>query len=181
MPTTWEAQIKAAMPIERYRRGWLLWLVWATLGTAFTLEGVRSSTQVATAFWLTIPFWIAFVAWPIIAVWRYMKDKPLVVRDIIPLATDEIALHFLIERAGITLPEPMLRDYVASTDLAWERFELPEPEIAPRPALGMPFAAWSLGTLENWANNVSELETRQPILKLQTWVRQLSHVDRMRK
>ena len=75
MKSTWESRIESAMPARRYRWGWMLWVIWGTIGTALTLQDAGEHVQVLTSFWLTAPFWIAFVVWPIFVVWRKVPTK----------------------------------------------------------------------------------------------------------
>lgn len=114
MKSTWESRIESAMPARRYRWGWMLWVIWGTIGTALTLQDAGEHVQVLTSFWLTAPFWIAFVVWPIFVVWRKVHDQKLAVKEIEAFAVPSISLSmsYLRERGGVTIPEEIGRAHV---------------------------------------------------------------------
>lgn len=180
MNTTWEARIESAMPAQRYRRGWMLWVIWGTFGTALTLNDTGANAQVLTSFWLTAPFWLAFIAWPIFVLWRRMHDKRLAVREIETFATPDLTMTYLRERDGVTIPEGLLVDYVADSQSDWARFALPEMDIPARPEAGIEEPVWRLESLEKWTDQIPESETYEPILVLRTWIRSVAHAERFR-
>ena len=66
-----EERVKLPMPAARRRRFWLAWLLWAIFGAAVTWSGAPQGTALAMASILTAPFWLLFLAWPVLC----MRDR----------------------------------------------------------------------------------------------------------
>ena len=173
----WERTVESAMPRSRYRRGWLIWFLWGFVGTALTLEGADGGAQLATAFWLSTPFWIAFAFWPVFALWRMLYDRKLAVREIVPFATEALAMSYFRERDGVRIAENLLLDYIAGEGLSESAFGLPAADIDPRPQAGVPVAVWKLATLLTWAGSLPA-DTPPAVARLREWLYALENAER---
>lgn len=172
---TWEDRVQAKMPRLRWRRAWMLWVIWGTLGTALTLEGTSPtmSAGVATAFWLTLPFWAAFILWPLFALWRYGRDRRLAIDAIEAFSDGALTMPVLREGATVWLPVAMIEAFLEEEGLSTEAIRalgLPGPDQGPRPERGVDLTLWRAQTLCAWAE-VSPNSVPPLLLK---WLRQLA-------
>lgn len=168
---TWDSALQRALAPSRWRRGWLLWLLWGVLGTALTLEGTTpSSWQLHAAFWLTLPFWIAFVLWPFFALWRYRRDRRWAVRDVVTFSDGVTQLPILKERHAWTIPEPLLHLFATEENLEWSSLRLPAPALLARHDQGVPFAVYRPEQLEQWAMTFGHKDERVAVQDLARWV-----------
>ena len=181
MSAAWEKALQYRMPAARIRRGWMVWAIWAMLGTALTMEGTVDFTALTVSALLTAPFWAAFLLWPLFRLWRRLHDRrfwgeetEMLVHD--PEGETPFGLPVIRGRHGLLLAVEAVVEAVPEAEAELKAV----PRRAPEPQAGLNLETFEPESLEKWGNAYLEAhpEANGPVAELARWSNTFLHADR---